>query len=151
MNRMISTDILVAYSQCPHKAYLLLFTKQKGKPHEYVQILQQQKATNQQQYIKTLKEKHSDVQLYTTGNLKDRHAFLTDASLQTGEFEATCGLLTKVDVASSLGRYSYEPAIFTGTYTVTKEQRLQVIFAGHVLAQLQGKNPATGRIIKMEG
>ncbi len=150
MNKIISTDVFAAYSQCPRKAYLLLFTKQKGKPHEYDQILHQQKTTNQQQYINTLKEKHSDIQPFAADKLKDRHTFLTNAKLIAGELEADCGLLTKADMASNLGRYSYEPVIFAGTNTVTKEQRLQVTFAGHVLAQLQGKQPTFGRIIKME-
>jgi predicted RecB family nuclease len=150
MSKIISTKVLVAYSQCLRKAYLLLFTSQKGKPHEYIQILHHQKTANRQQYIKTLIEKPSDVQPYTADKLKDRLAFLTDAKLKTDELEATCGLLTKVDAVSSLSRCSYEPVIFTGTYTVTKEQRLRVAFAGHVLAQLQGKKPVVGRIIKME-
>ena len=43
MEPIITTDIVVAYSQCPRKAYLLLFSPDKGEPHEYVQILEQQR------------------------------------------------------------------------------------------------------------
>ncbi len=151
MNKIISTDVLVAYSQCPRQAYLLLCTKQKGEPHEYVHILQQEKMANQRQYIDALKQKQADVQSYAETGLKNKSEFLVDATLQADGFEADCGLLTKVGGSSALGRYSYEPTIFAGTHTVTKEQRLEVIFAGYVLAQLQKKLPATGRIIKMEG
>ena len=39
---MITSEVVVAYSQCPRKAYLLLFSPDKGKPHEYVHILEQE-------------------------------------------------------------------------------------------------------------
>jgi hypothetical protein len=51
MEPTITTDIVVAYAQCPRKAYLLLFSPDKGEPHEYVQILEQQRCTNQEKYI----------------------------------------------------------------------------------------------------
>ena len=35
MEPTITTDIVVAYAQCPRKAYLLLFSPDKGEPHEY--------------------------------------------------------------------------------------------------------------------
>ncbi len=79
MNKIISTDVFVAYSQCPRKAYLLLCTKQKGKPHEYVDILKQQKIVNENQYINTLKQKEADVQPYVEKGLKSRCDFLTKA------------------------------------------------------------------------
>lgn len=151
MNKIISTDVLVAYSQCPRKAYLLLCKNQKGEPHEYTRILQQQKITNQHQYINELNQKQLDVQSYSEKGLKSKKEFLVDATLQADGLEADCGLLTQVDGSSALGRYSYEPTIFAGTHTVTKEQRLEVTFAGYVLAQLQKKQPTTGRIIRMKG
>ncbi len=149
MNKIISTDILVSYSQCPRKAYLLLCTKQKGKPHEYVCILQRQKIANQRQYINALKQKHSDVQSYAEKGLKNKCGFLVGAMLQVDGLEADCGLLVKVKSSSALGRYSYEPTIFTGTHTVTKEQRLQLMFTGYVLTQIQKKQPTIGKIIRI--
>lgn len=151
MSKIISTEVLVAYSQCPRKAYLLLCTTQKGNPHEYARILQQQKRANQHQYISSLKQKDSDVQSYTEKGLTNRCNFLVEATLQVDALEADCGLLVKVKASSTLGRYSYEPTVFTGTHTVTKEQRLQLMFAGYVLGQMQKKQPATGRIIRMGG
>jgi len=151
MNKIISSDVFVAYSQCHRKAYLLLFTKQKGKIHEYTRILHQQKISNQHQYINVLKQKHSDVQPFVEMGLTGRCDFLVEATLQADGLEADCGLLIKVKSSSALGRYSYEPTIFAGTHTATKEQRLQVMFAGYVLGQMQKKQSAAGRIIRMEG
>lgn len=50
----ITPEILVAYSQCPRKAFLLLCTDERGMPHEYLRILEQQKRLNQVNYLHTL-------------------------------------------------------------------------------------------------
>ncbi|MCP4417038.1 MAG: IS66 family transposase, partial [Chloroflexi bacterium] len=128
MSKNISTDILVSYSRCPRKAYLLLCARQKGNPHEYARIMQQQQIANQRQFLNALKQKQPDVQSYAEKGLKSRCDFLVEAALQTDGLEADCGLLVKVKGSSALGRYSYEPTVFTGTHTVTKEQRLQLMF-----------------------
>jgi hypothetical protein len=70
MEPTITADIVVAYSQCPLKAYLLLFSPDKGEPHEYVQILEQQRCGNQKRYLDRLQQTHTDVQLYSVENLR---------------------------------------------------------------------------------
>jgi len=62
MEPTITTDIVVAYSKCPRKAYLLLFSPDKGEPHEYVQILEQQRQANQERYLSRLQQTHADIQ-----------------------------------------------------------------------------------------
>ena len=59
MKPIITSEVVVAYSQCPRKAYLLLFSPDKGKPHEYIQILDQQRCENQERYVDRLKQKHA--------------------------------------------------------------------------------------------
>lgn len=151
MDRTISSEILVSYSQCPRKAYLLLCTTQRGMPHEYVRILQQQKEALQREYIKELKQKNPDVQSYSTDNLKNRSSFLINAELKTDGFEAECGILTKVAGSSAFGRYSYEPTLFIGTHKIDKYQKLALFFVGYVLGQIQSKQPAVGRIAGADG
>jgi predicted RecB family nuclease len=151
MKKIISSEVLVAFSRCPRLAYLLLCTKKKGNPNEYVRILQQQMITNQRQYISALKLKNPDIQPYTAKCLNNGSDFLVNATLQAEGLEAGCGLLTRVKGSSALGRYGYEPTIFVGTYTVYKEQRLEVMFIGHILEKILKKPPITGRIIKMDG
>jgi hypothetical protein len=40
MQPTITSEVVVAYAQCPRKAYLLLFNPEQGVPHEYVRILE---------------------------------------------------------------------------------------------------------------
>ena len=147
----ITSDIVVAYSQCPRKAYLLLFSPGKGEPHEYVQILEQQRCANQERYIDHLQQTHADVQPYSVENLRKGSKVLINARLQVDRFTAACGVLTRVEGASTFGKYSYEPSIFVGTHSISKEQQLELSFVGYVLARLQHTSPAAGSIIGMDG
>src|SRR6266545_7238451 len=97
MEPTITTDIVVAYTQCPRKAYLLLFSPDKGEPHEYVQILEQQRCANQERYINHLKQTHADVQPYSVENLRQGNKILINAHLQVDGLAANCGVLTRVE------------------------------------------------------
>jgi predicted RecB family nuclease len=151
MEPVITSDVVVAYSQCPRKAYLLMFSPDKGTPHEYVKILEQERRENQERYVDRLKQKHADVQLYTGDNLRKGHDVLINARLQADGFEAECIVLTRVEGKSALGKHNYEPTICVGTHTISKEQKLEVAFVGHVLERLQNKPPVAGKIIGMNG
>src|SRR5215510_16465709 len=151
MEPTITTDIVVAYSQCPRKAYLLLFSPDKGEPHEYVQILEQQRKEHQEKYINRLQQTHADVQPYLVENLRKGSKVLTNAQLQVDGFAADCGVLTRVEGTSTFGKYSYEPSLFVGTYSITKEQQLELYCSGYLLERLQHTSPSAGRIIGIDG
>lgn len=114
MKSTIRSDTIVAYSQCPRKAFLILNAKEKGVPHEYIQIIKKKRHATERKYINTLKKKCPDVQAYSTDNLKKGNDILIRAMLQSNGLEADCSILEKVRGSSSLGRYSYEPTIFVG-------------------------------------
>ena len=151
MEPTITTDIVVTYAQCPRKAYLLLFSPDKGEPHEYVQILAQQRCANQRRYIDRLQQTHADVQPYSLENLRKGSQVLINAHLQVDGFAADCSVLTRVERKSTFGIYSYEPSIVVGTHCISKEQQLELSFVGYVLARLQHTSPAAGRIIGIDG
>src|SRR5262245_37092535 len=151
MEPTITTDIVVAYAQCPRKAYLLLFSPDKGEPHEYAQILEQQRCANQERYVDCLKQTHADVQPYSLEHLHKGSQVLINAPLQVDGFAADCGVLTRVEGTSTFGKYSYEPSIFVGTHSISKEQKLKLSLVGYVLERLQSTRPVAGKIIGMDG
>jgi hypothetical protein len=51
MQPAITSEVVVAYAQCPRKAYLLLFSPDRGEPHEYVRMLEQQRCEHQARVI----------------------------------------------------------------------------------------------------
>jgi predicted RecB family nuclease len=148
MEPAITTDIVIAYAQCPLKAYLLLFSPDTGEPHEYVQILEQQRCANQKRYLSRLQQTHADVQPYSLENLRKGSKVLINARLQVDGFAADCGALTRVEGTSTFGKFSYEPSIFVGTHSISTEQKLELSFVGYVLERLQHTSPAAGRIIR---
>src|SRR5438132_373930 len=119
-NSRITSEIVVAYSQCPRKGFLLLCTDEQGTPHEYTRILEQQKEFNQVNYLQmlnALKPTSLEEKSHVVNNLRNEGDLIIKVTLRADEdLEAYCDVLTRVENSSSLGDYSYEPAIVVGTH-----------------------------------
>ena len=71
--------------------------------------------------------------------------------LKTFDCEAYCDSLTPaLRVTAGLGP-QYEPTLVSGTYKVTQEQRLALLFIGYVLGQVQCPPPSAGAIVGLDG
>lgn len=145
MNVVITSEVLQAYSLCPRKAYLLVYGKERGIPHEYEQILRKYQLANQSKNLEIFKQKHTDVYPYSVSNLKEGYEFLIDATLTADNLQAYCSILARVN------KLSYEPTIFIGTHTINNTDKLSLMFAGYVLEKIQGKLPAVGHIVNVKG
>ena len=151
MKKTITSEIVVGYSQCPTKAYLLLCTSKRGTQHEYMQILEKQRQIAQRNYIDNLRQENADVQPYSLNNLKGNHQFLVNAALEADGYSAKCAVLSKVRTHSTFGHYSYEPTIVVGSHTIKKEHRLEIFFVSYVLELVQEKRPVSGYIVGLDG
>src|SRR5947209_7562263 len=99
-NKTITSEIVVAYSQCPRKAFLLLCTEEQGVPHEYMTILEQRKKLNQLNYIHTLnatKQTPLEAQSQTVNDLNNEGDLVIKATLKTESLEAYCDILTQIE------------------------------------------------------
>lgn len=142
---LVTSEALVAFSRCQREAYLLMFTNQQGKPHDYSLILEQRQEDVQRAFLASLEERFPHA---TRGeNLKQAPQLAVNGILQTASYCAHYGLLTKIEDSSKLGNYHYEPTVFAGTHKPGREHRLELLFLGKVLEQLQGKSPAFGAIV----
>ena len=150
MNKIITSEIVVAYSLCPRKAFLLLEGKEKGTPHEYVEILEEQRRQNRDDYLNTLCEKNMAI-AFTEENMRNRSDVLIKATLKSEDLQAYCAVLTKVESNSSTRKFSYEPTIVVGTHKITKQKRLELTFAGYVIGKKQNEMPRNGKIVEMYG
>jgi hypothetical protein len=74
---------------------------------------------------------------------------LADAELATGVLRARCDFLARVDVPSRLGRHSYEPVKVIGTCRASRTDALGLAYQGLVLSDVQGRQPASGTLIRM--
>ena len=150
MKNIINSEVVVAYSHCPRKAFLLLSSDDKKEPHEYVRILENQASINRANYLNAFKQDNICVSLYDTKNIENSCDFQIKARLKAHNLEAYCDVLTKVRTGSSFGKHSYVPTIVVGTHSITEDQRIDLAFVGHVLGHVQNKLPVTGTIVGSE-
>lgn len=149
MKNSVTAEAVTAYSQCPRKAFLLLDREDRAAPHEYVRIIEEQARVNRAEYLNAFKHEHPGVASFA-GTLEGSGDFLIEVAFKTGDLAASCDVLTKVLSLSSLGSHSYEPTIVVGTHGVTREQKLELLFVGYVLGQVQHKLPVGGTIVGMD-
>ena len=150
MQKIISSDIVVAYSHCPRKAFLLMSGEQ-GVDVEYVKILKQKRFLQKSKYIKEIKSTEPDIQIDRSNNLKKYGDTLVSVNLKSEYFEAGCDILTRTYKVPALKKTSYEPTIFIGTHNVSKEHKLELAFVGYVLGKIEGQIPEKGTIVSADG
>jgi len=145
LSRTIDSNLVVAYAQCPRKAFLLLCTPERGALHEYEEILTQQQQANQRKHLEVLQPSSHDMPPSAVDNLDGAGDVLLNATLKAGSLQAECALLTKVNTQL------YEPTIFIGTRSSNDTDILRLWFIGHVLTKVQGRHPAMGHIVAVDG
>src|SRR5438067_81097 len=130
MHNTLTSEIVVAHSQCPRKPYLLLCTDEQGMSHEYMRLLEQQKSLNQTNYLGMLNGLNQislEFKLQSVTDLAHKGNLVIKATLKTDGLEAYCDVLTQVESSSSPDGSCYEPAIVVGTYSISKEQELELV------------------------
>ena len=143
----ISPKHIVAYSQCPRKAFLMLTINEPYELSEYEQLLQK----FQNQSFDTYCEKLPNSSIYKENSLKKGFDSIQNCKIELDGFEFESKILLKKEGKSNLGKFSYEPVIFLGTNQIAKENRLELAFLGFLLDKIQNKSPEKGIIIGKNG
>lgn len=148
--KRITSEVVVAYSQCSRKAFLILCTEEQGKAHDYTRIIEERKLSHQAQYIDVLQQKNDDIISYNQ-NYLNSCKYVIHAALKVNELEAYCDVLIHEPDKLNCAELIYHPIIFIGTKTVTKEQKIELYFIGTVLGKIQGIFPKIGYIVGRGG
>ena len=148
MRKPITPDVVVAYTLCPRKAYLLLCTDDQGAPHDYPRILAAVQRRNRARYLNGLKQKHGDTRHCGGTLLRPSDGPLAAAVLTASDCEVYCDRLTPAPRPPARRGRPYEPTVVSGTHKVTPDQRLALLFIGYVLGQLQYAPPSAGFICR---
>ena len=151
MSKIITSEVVVAYSQCLAKAFLLLFTEEKGNPVEYLATLDQSKQSRKDKYFQKNNLASTAYSICEATDMRHGVDRLVNVRLRLADFEASCDVLTKVDKELTSRKANYAPAIFIGTRSISREHRLELAFIGYILSKLQGSCPAQGTIINAGG
>jgi len=150
MQKIISSEIVVAYSHCPRKAFLLASGEQ-GVDVEYVNILTQQKNLQKDKCTEGINQSELVVQINKLNSLKKYGDTLVNVNLKSEFLEANCDILERVDKMTSSRKASYEPTVFIGTRSIKKEHKHELAFAGYVLGEIAGQIPEKGLIVNADG
>ena len=81
MVKIISSEIVVAYSQCLLKAFRLLHNKDSHLPHEYVQIIANHAQVNKDKLLNQIKTENKWMKLYDTNTLAKGNDLVIDGKL----------------------------------------------------------------------
>ena len=119
MQPTITSEVVVAYAQCPRKAYLLLFSPDSGAPHEYECILAERARTQRIAYLNTLRHEREHVQVYDPEAVADDRAVLIEVRLTPPGVEASCDALLPMHTERTRHTPLYRPTLVVGTYTIT--------------------------------
>jgi predicted RecB family nuclease len=151
MGKPITTEIAVAFTHCPRKAFLLLNATGPPPPHGYESLCRDRGAAHRDRYTDQLWREGHDVARGDREGLSAGHRYLVGVDLQASDLSASCDALVRIDQDSSPEGQTYSPLVFAGTYSVTDDHRFALWFAGHVLGLIQGNPPGYGRIITLDG
>jgi len=148
--KTITPEIVVAYTQCPRKAYLLLYTSEQGIPNNYIQFLTRKKNAVRQQYLTSL-QTSEDVTFNSAGSQPFHHSYVVNARLCVQQFVISQNLLQQVAGTSCWGAYQYEPIIFGEQRKITASDRIETLFVGYVIGLIQQIRPTYGYIVGIDG
>ena len=151
MPKPITPDVVVAYSLCPRKAYLLLCTEEHGVPHEYQLVVAADQRRNQASFFNSLTQTlgdHPDCRGTHAGPRRGDRAAVV---LKAPDCEAYCDHLTPALRQTAARGRRDEPTLVTGTHRITHDQRLALLFVGYVLGQPQSALPSFGSLLGLDG
>ena len=148
--KAITPEIVVACTQCPRKAYLLLYSSEQGIPNNYIQFLTRKKDAVRQQYLTSL-QKSDDVTFDIPPSQPLHQSYVVNARLCAQQFVISQNLLQRVAGKSCWGAYQYEPIIFGKHRKVTPLDHIEILFVGYVIGLIQQAYPAHGYVIGIDG
>jgi predicted RecB family nuclease len=151
VNPQVTSDLVIAYSQCQRKAFLLLRGKVKGTQHEYVCIVEECAAANRARYISTLSNGQVDPHFRRHDGVRFPHKNNPSCTISANDLVAKCDALLKPNKESPGAQARLEPHIVIGTHSISDDHRLRLAFAGYVVGQKTQYRPSIGLIVPLAG
>src|SRR4051812_6615473 len=106
MGKLITTEVALAYTNCPRKAFLLLNTASPPPPHDHVSICRARGEAHLERHLAQIRQDYPDAVRYDQDRLGDGHRCLLGVDLRAGDLSASCDLLMRIDPSSSPGSHS---------------------------------------------
>jgi len=144
-DNVISSKLIVSYSECHRKAFLLLDGNQGEYLPEYETVINNLRQTNRDRQIQILREQGNVVKPYDNENqLFETELYITNANIKAEKFEAYCDIV-KISQGKNI------PIIVSATNRIYDEQKLELYFASFVIGNLLKIIPQNGIIVDGRG
>jgi predicted RecB family nuclease len=147
----ITSELVVAYWQCPRKAFLMLNESQQAVPHEIYSLLDNHRYRDQQWYFKQLQDKFGDIYFADQISVSEGQPVLLSPELQHEDLDARIDILLKDNGGQQKNnKVVYVPILVSGHYSITQDQKIILAFVSHILSRIQ-KNPCTsGKVMSRD-
>jgi predicted RecB family nuclease len=144
----ITTDCVESYLKCRTKAHLKALGEH-GINSEYELLLAETKSQIKRIIIDWVISRNEEGAVLrdisvTAASLVGGTAFVLGATIEDNTFSLAFDGLKRVPGESRLGEFHYVPVLFHEGDKIRLEARLLLAFLGHVLGDLQGRQPETG-------
>ncbi|MCG2785606.1 MAG: TM0106 family RecB-like putative nuclease, partial [Anaerolineae bacterium] len=144
-DKVISSKLVVSYSECHRKAFLLWDGTHGEYLLEYETIISNLRKTNRDRQIQILREQGNNIKPYENATqLLETGLYIANANIKAGGFEAYCDIL-------KIGQDKNIPIIVSGTNKINDEQKFELHFASFVIGNLLKNSPQQGIIIDGSG
>jgi predicted RecB family nuclease len=146
----ITSELVVAYWQCPRKAFLMIHESQQAVPHEIYSLLDNHRYRDQQWYFKQLQDKFGDIPFADQISVGDDRPALLSPELQHEDLSAKIDILLKAHSEQQKNKAVYVPILVSGTYLIKQDQKIILAFVGYILSRVQ-KSPCTvGKVMSRD-
>ena len=146
-NTNLTEDIVAAHTVCKRKSFKILFEHDFGKEQNYAAFLRERKQNIELQFfqskIKCLP--------FVSDKLEGKAETILNATIKTGSLVVKNVHLQKCETKSKLGRFSYEPLIFSLSNNLKIEDRIVLSYIGYVLHKVQGVKPKKAIVVFFDG
>ena len=144
MSTMITSDLIEALSQCRRKAFWTCRAGPVGVEHEYLTIMRLRESVHRGDFRDSVARLGSHPHDQTA-----RLIVCSNGLLEKGDLSADCDAVSQTDRCVPNDDSAHEPYLAVGTYSITREQRLRLAFAGFVVGESRRCRPSSGVLIPM--
>jgi predicted RecB family nuclease len=155
MSGKITSDVLESRLKCRYKGHLKTVGEQ-GLPHDYEILMKESRERIGRAATAKLLARYDGDEIpsglsLTADVLKRGLPLLLDATFEDEDLSIRFDALLRVNGASRLGGFHYQPMIFHEAEKATANLRMLLAFHGLILCGVQGKEPATGILFHGRG
>ncbi|HYT89625.1 MAG TPA: TM0106 family RecB-like putative nuclease [Gemmataceae bacterium] len=148
----ITREVLEGYLECRYKGRLRL-AGEPGEESDYQKMTAEQEAAARTRAMTHLLARHPEGQAcqgatLTAADLGRGLSLFLDTAVEDEQVSLRFDGLVRVEGASRLGDYHYVPVLCQAGLTIRRQARQLLAVLGLVLGAVQGRQPATGLIVR---